>query len=144
VAARKKRAGPETIMPRVKGLHGARVARRARVFALVKGFRGKRKNCYSIAVRAAERSMQNAYIGRKQKKREMRRMWIGRVNGAAREHGTNYSTFQHNLSVSEIEINRKVLSELAIHEPKSFKALLDFSKKKCAENKAKPGLAGLL
>lgn len=132
-------------MPRVKGLAGPRALKRARVFAMTKGFRGKRKNCYSIAVRAAERSMQNAYIGRKEKKRNMRRLWIGRINSATREHGVNYGSFIHNCAVSDIALNRKVLSELAIHEPKSFKALIEFSKKKAEEEKAKPkGLASLL
>jgi len=123
-------------------LAAGRVARKARIFALTKGFRGKRKNCFSIAVRAAERAMQNAYIGRKEKKRTMRQMWIGRVSSAAAENDITYSVLMHDMATADVQINRKVLAEIAMHEPKSFSALTKFSKEKAAE--VRLGFAALM
>jgi len=122
----------------------ARWTRRARVFRFAKGFRGKRKNCYSVARRAVDKAWQKMYIGRKLKKREMRTLWIGRIGAASRLHGAPYSRFMGDLAVADVQLNRKVLSELAMHEPKSFGALVEFSKQRAEEERKKPGLLGIL
>eukprot|EP00056_Hartaetosiga_gracilis_P009240 m.132083 g.132083 ORF g.132083 m.132083 type:complete len:131 (-) comp13085_c0_seq3:969-1361(-) len=106
-----------------------RLVRKAEVFKHVKGFQGKRKNCFTVAVRAYERSMQHNYIGRKEKKRDMRKMWISRIGNATSEHGLPYSQFMHGLVKADIRLNRKVLSEIAIHEPMSFAALVEAAKR---------------
>ncbi|MDE3114074.1 MAG: 50S ribosomal protein L20 [Pseudomonadota bacterium] len=100
-------------------------ARRKRVFKQVKGFYGRRKNTITSANAAADRSMQHNYVGRKLKKRNFRALWIQRINAACREHGVTYSRFIAGLAKAGIEIDRKVLSDLAIREPEAFKALVD-------------------
>src|ERR1700710_1279321 len=99
--------------------------RRKRVLKAAKGFRGRRKNNVTTANAAVDRSMQHAYIGRKLKKRNFRALWIQRINAAVREHGVTYSRFISGLAKAGIEIDRKVLSDLAIHEPAAFKILVD-------------------
>ena len=100
-------------------------ARRKKVFAQAKGFRGRRKNNITSANAAVDRSLQHNYIGRKLKKRNFRALWIQRINAGCREHGLTYSRFISGLAKAGIEIDRKVLSDLAIHEPAAFKALVD-------------------
>ena len=99
--------------------------RRKKVFAQAKGFRGRRKNNITTANAAVDRSLQHNYIGRKLKKRNFRALWIQRINAGCREHGLTYSRFISGLAKAGIEIDRKVLSDLAIHEPAAFKALVD-------------------
>ncbi len=100
-------------------------ARRKRVFKAAKGFRGRRKNTITSANAAVDRSLQHAYIGRKEKKRNFRALWIQRINAGCRLNGTTYSRFISGLLKAGIEVDRKVLSDLAIHEPDAFKALVD-------------------
>src|SRR3982750_505176 len=100
-------------------------ARRKRVLEQAKGFRGRRKNNITTANAAVDRSLQYNYIGRKLKKRNFRALWIQRINAAVREHGLTYSRFISGLAKAGIEIDHKVLSDLAIHEPVAFKALVD-------------------
>jgi large subunit ribosomal protein L20 len=100
-------------------------ARRKRVFKQAKGFSGARKNTITNANAAADRSMQYAYIGRKLRKRNFRALWIQRINAAVREHGLTYSRFISGLARAGIEIDRKVLADLAVREPEAFKALVD-------------------
>jgi large subunit ribosomal protein L20 len=100
-------------------------ARRKKVFKAAKGFYGRRKNNITSANAAVDRSMQHNYIGRKLKKRNFRALWIQRINAAVREHGLTYSRFISGLAKAGIEMDRKVLSDLAIHEPAAFKALVD-------------------
>src|ERR1700677_1175521 len=100
-------------------------ARRKRVFKAAKGFRGRRKNTITSANAAVDKSLQHNYIGRKERKRNFRALWIQRINAACREHGVTYSRFISGLAGAGIEIDRKVLSDLAIHEPVAFKALVD-------------------
>ena len=100
-------------------------ARRKRVFKAAKGFRGRRKNTITSANAAVDHSLQHNYIGRKEKKRNFRALWIQRINAACREHGLTYSRFISGLLRAGIEIDRKVLSDLAIREPEAFKALVD-------------------
>ena len=100
-------------------------ARRKKVFKAAKGFSGRRKNTITSANAAVDKSLQHNYIGRKLKKRNFRALWIQRINAACREHGLTYSRFISGLAKAGIDIDRKVLSDLAIHEPAAFKALVD-------------------
>src|SRR6201992_4356395 len=104
-------------------------ARRKKVFKATKGFYGRRKNTITTANAAADRSLQHNYIGRKEKKRNFRSLWIQRINAAVREHGLTYSRFIAGLAGAGIAIDRKVLSDLAIHEPAAFKTLVDQASK---------------
>ncbi|HEX3487670.1 MAG TPA: 50S ribosomal protein L20 [Micropepsaceae bacterium] len=99
--------------------------RRKRVFKAAKGFYGRRKNNITTANAAVDRSMQHAYVGRKLRKRNFRALWIQRINAAVREHGLTYSRFISGLAAAGIEIDRKVLADLAVREPEAFKALVD-------------------
>jgi large subunit ribosomal protein L20 len=99
--------------------------RRKRVLKQATGFRGRRKNNITTANAAVDRSMQYAYIGRKLKKRNFRALWIQRINAACRLHGLTYSRFISGLAKAGIELDRKVLSDLAIREPDAFKALAE-------------------
>jgi len=99
--------------------------RRKRVFKQAKGFYGRRKNNITSANAAVDRSMQHAYIGRRLKKRNFRALWFQRINAAAREHGLTYSRLINGLSSAGMEIDRKILADLAVHDPAGFKALVD-------------------
>ena len=100
-------------------------ARRKKVFKQAKGFRGRRKNTITSANAAVDRSLQHNYIGRKEKKRNFRALWIQRINAACRLHGVTYSRFISGLLKAGIDIDRKVLADLAVREPAAFKALVD-------------------
>ena len=100
-------------------------AKHKKTLKAAKGFYGRRKNTIRTAKAAVDRSMQYASIGRKLKKRNMRALWIQRINAAVRELGLTYSAFIAMLAKAEIAVDRKMLSELAIHEPDSFKALVE-------------------
>ncbi|MEM7651067.1 MAG: 50S ribosomal protein L20 [Pseudomonadota bacterium] len=109
-------------MARVKG--GPRAhARHKKVIKQAKGYYGRRKNCFRTAVQAVEKAGQYAYRDRRTKKRDFRKLWIQRINAAARLHGMTYSTFMHGLKLSGIELDRKSLSEIAIHDEKGFAAI---------------------
>ena len=110
-------------MPRSKNAVASR-ARRKRVLKAAKGYYGKRKNVYTVAKNVMEKGLTYAYVGRKLKKREYRRLWIARINAAVREEGITYSEFIYKLSEKNIDINRKVLADLAMNEPESFKSLV--------------------
>ncbi len=103
-------------------------ARHKKVLKAAKGFQGRRKNTIRIAKQAVEKSMQYAYRDRKNRKRNFRALWIQRINAATREHGLTYGRFIDGLNKAGIEIDRKVLSDMAIHEPQAFAALVDKSK----------------
>lgn len=98
---------------------------REKIFKLAQGFRGRAKNCIRIARNRVEKGLQHAYRGRKEKKRDWRALWITRINAATREHQMPYSKFMFGLVQQNINLNRKVISELAMTEPFSFKALVD-------------------
>jgi len=100
-------------------------AKHKKTLDAAKGFRGRRKNTIRAAKAAVDKSMQYAYRDRKNKKRTFRALWIQRVNAAVRELGLTYSRFIAGLAVAGIEIDRKVLSEMAIHEPAAFKAIVE-------------------
>ena len=99
--------------------------RRKRVLKQAKGFYGRRKNTIRVANQSVDRSMQHAYVGRKLRKRNFRALWIQRINAAVREHGLTYSRFISGLLGAGIDLDRKVLADLAVHEPEAFKALVD-------------------
>ncbi|KAN0053014.1 hypothetical protein ACTA71_012495 [Dictyostelium dimigraforme] len=99
-----------------------------KVFKLAKGFFGRSKNCKSLARERVEKGLEYNYVSRKLKKRDFRQFWIQRINAGARQHGMTYSDFQRGLIATGVEINRKILSELAVSEPYSFKVLVDHSK----------------
>ena len=109
-------------MPRVKRGVTAR-ARHKKVLALAKGFRGRRKNVYRIAKQAVMKAGQYAYRDRRQRKRQFRTLWIARINAAARELGLTYSVFMNGLKKAAIEIDRKVLADLAVFDKPAFAAL---------------------
>jgi large subunit ribosomal protein L20 len=99
-------------------------AKHKKVLEQAKGFRGRRKNTIRIAKQAVEKSLQYAYRDRKNRKRNFRALWVQRINAAVREHGLTYGRFIDGLNKAGIEIDRKVLSDLAIHEPQAFVALV--------------------
>ncbi len=97
--------------------------RHKKVLKQTKGYHGRAKSCYKIAVNRLEKGLQYAYRDRRAKKRNFRSLWIQRINAGAREHGLTYSQLMGGLNKAGIEIDRKVLSDLAIHEPEAFKAI---------------------
>lgn len=99
--------------------------RRKKVLEKAKGFFGRRKNVWTVAKNAVDKADVYKYIGRKQKKRQFRALWIQRINAAVRENGMSYSEFIGKLAKAEININRKVLADLAMNEPEAFKAIVD-------------------
>ena len=104
-------------------------ARHKKVIDAAKGYRGRRKNTFRIANQAVEKAGQYAYIGRKLKKRQFRALWIQRINAAARLHGMTYGRFMDGLNKAGIEVDRKMLAEMAAHEPDVFAALVEQAKK---------------
>jgi large subunit ribosomal protein L20 len=109
-------------MPRVKRGVTAR-ARHKKIIALAKGYRGRRKNVYRVAKQAVMKAGQYAYRDRRQRKRQFRALWIARINAAARELGLKYSTFMNGLKKAQIEVDRKVLADLAVFDKPAFAAL---------------------
>ncbi|MDD6307941.1 MAG: 50S ribosomal protein L20 [Clostridia bacterium] len=114
-------------MARVKGALSTR-KRRKKILKLAKGYRGHKSKNFRIANQAVMKSLVYAYIGRKQKKRDFRRLWITRISAAAKANGINYSQFMNGLKKANIEINRKMLSEIAIHDAAAFTALVEKAK----------------
>ena len=100
-------------------------ARRKRIMKMSKGYFGKRKNVWTVSKNAVEKGLTYAYRDRRQKKRNFRSLWIQRINAGARLHGISYSQFMGALKKSEIELNRKVLADLAMNHPEAFKAIVD-------------------
>ena len=110
-------------MPRSVNAVASR-ARRKKILKEARGFYGKRKNVYTVAKNVLEKGQAYKYVGRKLKKRDYRSLWIVRINAAVREEGMNYSQFINKLATKGIDLNRKVLADLAMNEPESFKALV--------------------
>lgn len=100
-------------------------ARHKKILKLAKGYRGRAKNCFRIAVEKVEKALQYAYRDRRTKKRDFRALWIQRINAAVRQHGLVYSRFVNGLDLAGITIDRKVLADLAVHEPEAFEAIVD-------------------
>ena len=114
-------------MARIKGAMATRI-RRKKVLKLAKGYFGAKHRLFKTAKEAVMKSGNYAYIGRKQKKRDFRRLWITRISAAAKLNGMNYSTFMNGLKKCGVEINRKMLSEIAINDPAGFTALTEQAK----------------
>jgi len=114
-------------MARVKGAMMTR-KRRNKILKQAKGYWGSKSTHFKMANQAVMKSLKYAYIGRKQKKRNYRQLWIARISAACKANGMNYSTFMHGLKLAGVEMNRKMLSEMAIHEPAAFTALCDTAK----------------
>ncbi|MGE5389429.1 MAG: 50S ribosomal protein L20 [Deltaproteobacteria bacterium] len=115
-------------MPRVK--RGVTTHRRhKKILKLAKGYRGSKSKLYRVANQQVMKSGNYAYIHRRQKKRDFRRLWIARINAAARDNGLSYSRMMHGLKVAGVDINRKVLAELAISDPGGFTQLAELAKK---------------
>ena len=114
-------------MPRVKRGVTAR-ARHQKIFALAKGCRGRRKNVYRVAKQAVMKAGQYAYRDRRQRKRQFRQLWIVRINAGARENGLSYSKFMNGLKRAAIEIDRKVLADLAVFDKAAFAQLVEKAK----------------
>jgi large subunit ribosomal protein L20 len=111
-------------MARVKRGVTARAAHK-KVLDLAKGYRGRSKNVFRAAVEKVEKGLQYAYRDRRAKKRNFRALWIQRINAAVREHGLTYSEFMHGAQKAGIELDRKVMSDIAAQEPEAFKALVE-------------------
>ena len=118
-------------MARIKGGYNAK-KKHNRVLKLAKGYRGARSKQYRVAKQSVMRALTSSYAGRKQRKRQFRQLWIARINAAARMNGLSYSKLMHGLKLADVEINRKMLSEMAISEPDAFAALVEVAKGKLA------------
>ena len=118
-------------MARVKGGMNAR-KRHNRVLKLAKGYRGARSNKHRVAKQSVMRALTSAYAGRKQRKRQFRQLWIARINAAARINGLSYSKFMYGLKLAGVEMNRKVLSDMAINDAEGFAKLASLAKEKIA------------
>ena len=118
-------------MPRVKRGVTAR-ARHKKVLALAKGFRGRRKNVYRVAKQAVMKASQYSYRDRRNKKRDFRRLWIARINAAARECGITYSQFINGMNKAGITLDRKVLADIAVHDKAAFAGIVEQAKAKLA------------
>ena len=114
-------------MARVKGGLNAR-KKHNRVLKLAKGYRGARSKQYRIAKQSVMRAMASAYAGRKQRKRQFRQLWIARINAAARMNGLSYSKFMYGLKTAGVEMNRKILADMAINDAAAFTALAEVAK----------------
>ncbi len=114
-------------MARVKRGTKAR-RRRKRIMDRAEGFYGRRKNCFTIATAAVDHANQYAYVGRKRRKRDFRRLWIQRINAAARLQGTTYSRLIQGLKLAEVEVDRKMLAHLAVTDPKAFEKIVSVAK----------------
>ncbi|MBR2928621.1 MAG: 50S ribosomal protein L20 [Oscillospiraceae bacterium] len=115
-------------MARVKGAMMTR-KRRSKIMKMAKGYWGSKSKHFRVANQAVMKSLTYAYVGRKNKKRDFRQLWITRISAACKMNGMNYSSFMHGLKVAGIEINRKMLSEMAIHDAAAFTALCEIAKK---------------
>lgn len=118
-------------MARIKGGMNAR-KRHNRVLKMAKGYRGARSKQYRVAKQSVMRALASAYAGRKQRKRQFRRLWIARINAAARINGLSYSKFMYGLKLAGVEMNRKVLSDMAINDAEGFAKLAEMAKEKIA------------
>ena len=118
-------------MARIKGGLNAK-KKHNRVLKLAKGYRGARSKQYRIAKQSVMRALASSYAGRKQAKRQFRQLWIAGINAAARMNGLSYSKFMYGLKLANIDINRKMLAEMAVNDADGFKALSDIAKSKIA------------
>ncbi|MBQ4231688.1 MAG: 50S ribosomal protein L20 [Lachnospiraceae bacterium] len=118
-------------MARIKGGANAK-KKHNKVLKLAKGYRGARSKQYRVAKQSVMRALSTSYAGRKQRKRQFRQLWIARINAAARMNGLSYSKFMHGLKLAGVDMNRKMLSEMAIADPEGFAKLVELAKGKLA------------
>ena len=118
-------------MARIKGGLGAK-KRHNRVLKLAKGYRGARSKQYRVAKQSVMRALATSYAGRKERKRQFRQLWIARINAAARLNGLSYSNFMYCLMLAEVQLNRKVLADMAVNDPAGFATLAEVAKSKIA------------
>ena len=118
-------------MARIKGGMNAK-KKHNRTLKLAKGYRGARSKQYRVAKQSVMRALTSAYAGRKQKKRQFRQLWIARINAAARMNGLSYSKFMYGLKLANIDLNRKVLAEMAVNDAEGFATLAELAKSKLA------------
>jgi len=118
-------------MARIKGGMNAK-RKHNKILKLAKGYRGARSKQYRVAKQSVMRALTSAYAGRKQKKRQFRQLWIARINAAARMNGLSYSKLMYGLKLAEVDINRKMLAELAVSDAEGFKSLAELAKSKIA------------
>ena len=118
-------------MARIKGGMNAK-KKHNRVLKLAKGYRGARSNQYRVAKQSVMRALASSYAGRKERKRQMRQLWIARINAAARMNGLSYSKFMYGLKLAGVELNRKVLADMAVNDAEGFATLAELAKSKVA------------
>ena len=118
-------------MARIKGGMNAR-KKHNRILKLAKGYRGARSNQYRVAKQSVMRALTSSYAGRKERKRQFRQLWIARINAAARMNGLTYSKLMYGLKLAEIDINRKMLAEMAVNDAEGFAKLAEVAKSKIA------------
>jgi len=118
-------------MARIKGGMNAK-KKHNRVLKLAKGYRGARSKQYRVAKQSVMRALTSAYAGRKQKKRQFRQLWIARINAGARLNGLSYSKFMYGLKLAGVELNRKVLADMAVNDAEGFASLVEVAKAKLA------------
>ncbi|NBK93562.1 50S ribosomal protein L20 [bacterium 1XD21-13] len=118
-------------MARIKGGLGAK-KRHNRVLKLAKGYRGARSKQYRVAKQSVMRALTSSYAGRKQRKRQFRQLWIARINAAARMNGLSYSRFMHGLKLAEVQLDRKILADMAVNDAAGFASLVELAKGKLA------------
>lgn len=118
-------------MARIKGGMNAK-KKHNRVLKLAKGYRGARSKQYRVAKQSVMRALTSSYAGRKQRKRQFRQLWIARINAAARMNGLSYSKFMYGLKSADIDLNRKVLADMAVNDAEGFSKLCDIAKEKVA------------
>ncbi len=116
-------------MPRVtRG--NSRLESRKKILQRSKGFYGKRRNCYKIAKQSVMKALKNAYVDRRRKKRDFRRLWITRIGAASKERGLSYSKFMGGLNKADVELNRKMLADIAVRDSDTFDHLVDIASEK--------------
>ena len=118
-------------MARIKGGMNAR-KKHNRVLKLAKGYRGARSKQYRVAKQSVMRALTSAYAGRKERKRQFRQLWIARINAAARMNGLSYSRFMYGLKLAGVDINRKILADMAVNDAAGFTTLAELAKSKLA------------
>ncbi len=118
-------------MARIKGGLGAK-KRHNRVLKLAKGYRGARSKQYRVAKQSVMRALTSSYAGRKQRKRQFRQLWIARINAAARMNGLSYSKFMYGLKLAEVQLDRKILADMAVNDAAGFASLVELAKGKLA------------
>ena len=118
-------------MARVKGGLNAK-KKHKKVLKLAKGYRGARSKQYRVAKQSVMRALASSYAGRKERKRQFRQLWIARINAAARMNGISYSQFMHGLKLAGVDMNRKMLAEMAVNDAEGFTALAEIAKKSVA------------